>query len=130
MAVLIAWAIWQPLRSIDADNAATTALIQGNGAAALADATSAAASDPVAVLPLWELSDVYSDLGNPGRARAEALDAVSLQPQNPQSWGFLGAFYLAVHEPRPALSALERAHALDLSDPIISQDLAAARAGT
>ncbi len=130
VAILVAWAVWQPLRSIDADNAATTALIQGNGSAALADATSAAASDPVAVLPLWELSDVYADLGDPGRARAEALDAVKLQPQNPQSWGFLGAFYLSVHELRPALSALERAHALDLSDPIISQDLATARAET
>ena len=129
VAVLIAWAIWQPLRSIDADNAATTALIQGNGSAALADANSAAASDPVAVLPLWELSDVYSDLGEPERARAEALNAVNLQPENPQSWGFLGAFYLSAHEPRPALSALERAHALDLSDPIISQELANARAG-
>jgi hypothetical protein len=130
VAVLIAWAIWQPLRSVDADSAATTALIQGNGSAALADANSAAASDPVAVEPLWELSDLYADLGNPSRARAEALDAVNLQPENPQSWGFLGAFYLAAHERGPAISALARAHALDLSDPIIAQDLATARAGT
>jgi O-Antigen ligase len=128
LAVLICWAILQPLRSNDAQSAAITALTSGNGSAALADANTAVSTDPVAAAPLWVRSEVYSALGDRGRALSDALAATALQPQNPQTWAFLGRFYMAAHEPHKALAALERAHALALSDPLVAQQLAAAQA--
>jgi hypothetical protein len=128
LAVLIAWAIWQPLRSSSDQSAAIAALTGGNASAALADANGAVSTDPVAVTPLWVRSEVYSALGEHARALADARAAAVLQPQNPQTWAFLGQLYLSMHEPRQALVALTRAHALALSDPVIAQQLATAQA--
>jgi tetratricopeptide (TPR) repeat protein len=129
-ALVISWLIWQPLRSSDADAAAVAALTQGNSPAALADANAAVSRDPLAVAPLWIRSEIYSALGDRAHADAQAQAAVSLQPENPQTWAFLGALYLATHQPNLALAALTRAHALDLANPGLTQQLAAARAAS
>ena len=129
VAVLIAWAIWQPLRSSNAESAAIAALSAGNASAALADANAAVATDPVGAAPLWVRAGVYTALGEHPRALADARAAVSLQPENPQTWAFLGQMYLAAHEFGAAQAALLRARALALADPAIIAALAAARAG-
>jgi cytochrome c-type biogenesis protein CcmH/NrfG len=128
LAVLIAWAIWQPLRSSSDQSAAIAELTSHNASAALADANAAVSTDPVAATPLWVRSEVYSALGEHERALADARAAAVLQPQNPQTWAFLGQLYLTIHQPQLALQALTHAHALALSDPVIAQQLATAQA--
>ncbi len=130
IAIVAAWVIWQPLRSYDADGAAISALLRGDTSAALADARAAAASDPVSVEPLFELSEIYSGLGDRVAAERELLDAVSRQPSNPATWQRLGSFELQHGQPRKALDALERAHRLDLASVQTTQLLARARAAS
>jgi hypothetical protein len=127
-AVLALWAIWQPLRSANADAAAIDALARGNPGVALADARSAAARDPVSVSPLWELSAIFNSLGNGRAAHAELVDAVILQPDNPATWRELGLYNLAHHQPQRALSSLEKAYTLDRSSRETMQAIAQARA--
>jgi O-antigen ligase len=122
-AVLIAgWFVWQPLHSSDQVSAAIDALTRGDAQAALADARGAAASDPVSVEPLWELSAIYQALGSPAAARAELVRAAQVQPANPQTWQQLGSYDLEqAHRPRLALPELETALSLDRTSPIIAR---------
>jgi hypothetical protein len=113
-AVLAVWVIVQPLRSSDAYSAAITAAVRGNGRAALTDARSAAAENPVSVDPLFLLARLYADAGDPVAARAQLVDAVSRQPSNPQSWQELGCFDLQ-HRTGPASSELDRGLILEPS---------------
>src|SRR5204862_115138 len=80
----------------------------------LADARGAATSDPVSVDPLWELSAIYTALGDRAAARHELVEAARLQPSNPQTWRQLGAFDVAAHSPtQTALAELYTALRLD-----------------
>ncbi len=125
--LVAAFFVWQPLHSADSFGSAITAMGRGDAAAALADARSAADSDPVSVDPLWEQSAIYSALGNTNAARNALVRATSLQPENPQTWVQLGLFDLQRHQPRLAVSELETAHRLDLASGPISQQLGQAR---
>lgn len=125
--LLAAWFVWQPLRSADAFGAAISAMGRGDAAAALADARAAASSDPVSVDPLLEQSFIYGALRNQAAARSELVKATSLQPENPQTWMYLGTFDLQAHQPRLALSELETAHRLDLTSAAITTQLDQAR---
>ncbi len=127
LAVACGWAVWQPLRSQNADAAAVSAFAAGHTGAAIGDARAAATADPVAIDPLLQLSALYTATGDPQAARQQLLEAVRRQPENPQAWLALGQFELQAHRPRAALPALERARALDLGSPVISQALAQAR---
>lgn len=127
-ALVVAWFVWQPLHSADSFGSAITAMTRGDAGVALADARSAADSDPVSVDPLWEQSAIYSALGNQTAARSELAQATSLQPDNPQTWAQLGAFDLQRHQPRLALAELETAHRLDQASGTISQQLGQAHA--
>jgi O-Antigen ligase len=132
LAVLGAWAIWQPLRSANADSAGLAAIARGDTAAAIADARTAASSDPLALEPRFELSALYSAAGRPADARAELVKAVRLQPENALSWQQLGLYDLDHHQPVSALASLRRAHLLDLTNyptvAAIAQATAAAAA--
>jgi tetratricopeptide (TPR) repeat protein len=119
--------VWQPLRSVEHANAATTALGQGDGTRALTDAQAAASEDPVAWQPLWYLSEIYSAFRNERQARTELLAGVNRQPDNAQTWYQLGEFELNHGQARAALAALQRAHQLDLADPQTNAMLAQAR---
>lgn len=131
--LVIAWLIFQPLRSTNADAAALTAITRGNEAAAFQDARAAASDDPVSVDPLFELAALYRAAGNDAAALGELHKAVNLQPQNPQTWLTEGETLLALHRPAQALPALERASTLDVGSPEIASDIqratAEARAG-
>jgi cytochrome c-type biogenesis protein CcmH/NrfG len=110
---LAAWMVWQPLRSANADAAAITAALRGDTGTAIADARTASASDPVSVEPLWELSAIYSGLGNTQAAHRQLTDATTSQPSNPATWVQLAQFDLHHHHPAEAIRALRRALVLD-----------------
>jgi O-Antigen ligase len=125
--LLTCWMMLAPLRSSDADSAAVLALTQGHAHAALADARTAAARDPVSIEPLFELSAIYSSLGDQSAAHAELIAATNLQPANPETWQQLGLYELQQHQLQQALAALQRALTLNRrSEPTI-QAIAQAR---
>ena len=128
LALVCSWAIWQPLRSANADAAAISALTRGDTRSALANARAAVARDPLSIEPLWDLAAIFTATGNPRAARAELVRAVALQPQNPASWQQLGSYDLERHRPRAALTALQRAQSLDLGSASIAQAIERARA--
>jgi hypothetical protein len=125
--LIVAWFVWQPLHSADSFGSAISAMSRGDAAAALADARSAADSDPVSIDPLLEESAIYSSLGNEPAARAELVQATSLQPDNPQTWVYLGSFDLQRHQARLAVGELQTAHRLDLTSVPISRQLSQAQ---
>ncbi|MGH2866204.1 MAG: O-antigen ligase family protein [Solirubrobacteraceae bacterium] len=113
LALLAAWLIWQPLRSSDASSAALAAAGQGRTGQAFSAAHDAAAADPLALQPRFVLASLYASIGNQRAARAQLAQAVSLQPENRDSWLALGQYDLAHGQPRRALASLRRAVALD-----------------
>ena len=117
VALVCAWTIWQPLRSANAADAALAALGQGNARAALADARTAAARNPVDVEPLWDLSAIYGAIGQPGAAHAELARAVRLQPANPATWLQLGEYDLQLGRRQEAITVLQAALYLDPHSP-------------
>jgi hypothetical protein len=129
VALAAAWFVWQPLRSDKADAAAVKAMLSGRGAAALADARTAVASNPVSVDALSDLSAVYSGLGDLRNARAQLLKATSVQPQNPATWIALAKFDLYFGPASSGLRELQqRALPLAPSSSEIHQLIAQARA--
>jgi hypothetical protein len=124
-AIVISWAIWQPLRADDSVNSGISALARGDTRAALTDGNAAASEDPVSLDPLRELSAVYSALGDRARAEAELVRATQVQPDNAASWSALGQFASA-RQPRLALAALRRAARLDITSASTQAALEAA----
>ncbi len=118
LALLAAWAIWQPLRAVQAETSAQDDLIAGRGGGALSAARTAAARDPLSPDPLWTEADVLGALGRPAGSRRVLEQAVALEPQNPDTWRRLAAFDRA-HGLRAA-AALDTAHVhtLDRTDVI------------
>jgi O-Antigen ligase len=129
VSLLLAWLIWQPLSSADSIASAENAAVSGDTSAAFADARDAAGSDPLALQPLFVLSELYQSVRDEPAARAELVKAVQLQPENSQSWYQLGSFDLANHQARRALPSLQRAFALDPTVPQTGIALAQAQAG-
>jgi cytochrome c-type biogenesis protein CcmH/NrfG len=122
IAILAIWVTLQPLRSSDAYWSAFTALTHGNAGAALTDARTAAAENPVSIDPLFLLSRIYTSAGNGGAARRELVKATSLQPSNPQTWQQLGCYDLGQHRPQAAGSELGRAFVLEPGQAQIRTD--------
>ena len=122
----VAWVVWQPLRSSDADASAVTELVAGRTDAALSDAQTAVSADPVSAAALWELSEIHTATGDRAAARADLVRATSRQPANPDTWQTLGEFDLRYGHLQPAISELNKAASLDLSAVQPMFDLAAA----
>jgi hypothetical protein len=126
--LIAAWFVWQPLHSSDQVTAAINAITRGDAPAALAAARGAASSDPVSVDPLWELSAIYSAIGNQAASRAELVKATDVQPSNAETWQQLGSYDLQAHHPELAMPELQRALRLDRTSQVTAQNLAQARA--
>ena len=124
--IVAAWFVWQPLHSQNAFDAAISAMSGGNSTAALADAQSAAASNPVSIEPLIELSEIYSARHNPTAARQELVKAMDIQPSNPETYEQLGQFDLAQNQAIVAVLEFQTAQLLDRSSTPLAQQLAAA----
>jgi tetratricopeptide (TPR) repeat protein len=93
-ALLVAWAQWQPQRSVDASQRALAQLAR-EPRAAQASARAAISRDPLSAQALFTLAAVQQGAGDPSAARATLQRAVRLQPSNPQTWLALGEFDLA-----------------------------------
>ncbi len=118
VALIGAWVMWQPLRSAQA-----MADAENHPATAFASARTAASRDPLSIEPLYLLSVLYQRAGRPGAARTELVKATQLQPENPESWLWLGQLDLATGRDEDAL--LEMAQVFALNQPVDTTRLAA-----
>ena len=122
LGILAAWTAWQPLRSVDADNAAIAVAAQ-DYPRALALAETAASRNPLSIDPLHTRALVESANRHPDRARAALVAAVRLQPSNPSTWEYLSRFALdQENDPQLALRLLGPALYLDPKSPTGAQD--------
>jgi hypothetical protein len=126
VALALAYAIWQPLRAVQADNAAIAAVTARHGGQAVTDARSAVSYDPLSLDAISTLASVYEDTGQPALARAELVLGTSRQPENYRSWYYLGDYDLHHGRPRIALIELSRAAHLSPADYPTFVDLGAA----
>ena len=118
VALVAAWAMWQPLRSYQAGQSALEALDEGQFANAQRLARTAHDRNPLAVEPYWELAAVLEATNRPKQARAALRDAVKLQPSNPAVWERLATFELRQNRPLAAVQAARAAIYLDPLSPI------------
>jgi hypothetical protein len=110
-----AWMQWLPQRSADQVNASVNA---ATNAEAFADARAAIGSDPLALEPRFALAGLYQSVNDVPAARAELIDAVDTQPENPATWAQLGTVELQAGQPQQALTALRHVIELDhIPDP-------------
>ena len=114
VALIAAWATWQPLRSQGAMDDALAALEHKDVKAARADAQAAQDRNPLAVEPLFVRSVVEQQAGDQAGAKRALEDAVKLQPSNAEPWLRLANYQLNVaHDPAQAKAALGPALYLD-----------------
>jgi hypothetical protein len=113
LSALGAWIVWEPQRSVNADSAAISAMERGDTATALADARTAATSNPVSIDPLVELSAIYEGLGNQTAAHDQLIDATRRQPSNPTAWEWRAQFDVRHHLTDDAVRSLRSALRLD-----------------
>jgi hypothetical protein len=114
VALIAAWATWQPLRSQNAQDDALAALERKDTKAARADAQAAQDRNPLAVEPLFVRAVVEQQAGDQAAARRALEDAVKLQPTNSEPWLRLANYDLNVaHDPAQAEAALGPALYLD-----------------
>jgi tetratricopeptide (TPR) repeat protein len=117
VSLVAAWAIWQPLRSIDSGENALTLTENGRFTEARAAARRAHDENPLAVEPLFELAAVQEASGRPAQGRSALVDALRLQPANPKPWKRLANFDLRRGRPKAALTAARAAEFLDPRSP-------------
>jgi cytochrome c-type biogenesis protein CcmH/NrfG len=108
VALLAAWAQWQPQRSSDSSQQALALLARYPGRA-VAAARAAVARDPLSAQALFTLATVQQASGQPALARGTLQRAVRLQPSNPQTWLTLGEYDLAARLPLAARNELAAA---------------------
>jgi hypothetical protein len=111
------WAIWQPERSVDASDAALTALLDGHVDEARSHAQDATSIDPLSIDALFTLAAIERASRDSQAARDALQHAVELQPANPESWLRLGQFELDQGHLRRALRLLGAAIYLDPRGP-------------
>ena len=137
VALATAWAQWQPLRSEQAANAGAVALssaeialntkgqhAQANRLLSLAraDEQTAVARNPLDIIPLAFLGDVYSAQGNDAAAARTFAREVTLQPSNAQTWDDLGLYYLNAGKRAMAQSAFATELYLNPQDPSVKDE--------
>ena len=126
-ALLAAWAAYQPVRSVNAGDAALEKLEQGAYEPAAATAQIAVDRNPLSVDPLFELAAIQQARGQTPEAKAALVRATEVQPANAEVWRRLGEFRLdALAEPRAALKDFQAAYYLDPQNPRSWSDLVVA----
>jgi hypothetical protein len=113
-ALVVGYAILQPLRAVHSDNSALAALGRGDIKGAEAAALRARDQNRLSVDPLFNLALIAQTAGHPAAATAALEQAVRLQPRNPNTWTQLGEHLLFdLHNPQAALGPLGAAVYLD-----------------
>jgi hypothetical protein len=114
IALTAAWTAFQPVRAVNAGDAAFARLDRGQHAAAADIARIATERNPLSVDPLFELATIEQARGRNDEAEAALERAVELQPANAETWRRLGRLRLSVlGQPAEALSAFRAAYYLD-----------------
>lgn len=128
--VLLAVSWVFPYLAVRAENAAFTASGQGDAAAALEHARSAARYNPLAADPLITEAQILQQLGRNREALGVLRAAVQLQPDNYEVHYQQGLLYLKAFDRKDAASAaFERALSLNPHDPVLRFELDMARGG-
>jgi len=130
LALAAAWTAAQPVRAINAGEAAFERLALGQPEAAVSIAQIATERNPLAAEPLFELAAIRQGVGDVRGAQRALERAVELQPANPEAWRRLGRLRLSVlNDPQGALQAFRAAYFLDPRSPgAVSDVLEASRA--
>ena len=114
IALAAAWAIWQPQRSVAADEAALASLDEGRVDDARVEALGARSRDPLSIQPLLDLSTVAQRAGRGDLAVAALERAVRLAPADPESWRAIADYRLnTLGDVSGAYAALRAAVYLD-----------------
>jgi hypothetical protein len=114
IALAAAWTAFQPVRAVNAGDAAFDRLDRGQPDAAADIARIATDRNPLSVEPLFELAAIEELRGRNEEAEAALERAVELQPANAETWRRLGRFRLsALGQPDEALRAFRAAYYLD-----------------
>jgi cytochrome c-type biogenesis protein CcmH/NrfG len=117
-AVIVAYAVWQPLRSVDASNEALARLESGDLKGAIDEAYAARDRNPLSLEPLSVLAVAQVASKDISGAETTLKREVSMQPANPEPWVRLADFQLnELKDPKAALRSLERAVGLDPHNP-------------
>ena len=85
-------------------------------AKALSEGRAAERVDPWSVVPHYLQAGALEDLGRPGAAREELLQALDLEPRNAATLGLLGDFEARASQKAAAVGWYRRALALDPLD--------------
>jgi hypothetical protein len=130
LALTAAWTAIQPVRAVNAGDAAIERLQDGNLEAAVSIAQIAHARNPLSPEPLWELAYVEQQRGRLASAEDALEEAVRIQPASAETWRRLGRFQLSsLNQPGDALASFRAAYFLDPRHPSSTSDfLEASRA--
>jgi hypothetical protein len=130
VALAAAWTAIQPVRSVNAGDAAIARLQSGNLDAAVDIAHIAQDRNPLSPEPLWELGYLEELRGRLAAAEEAYEEAVRVQPANAETWRRLGRFQLSsLNQPSDALASFRAAYFLDPRNPASTSDfLEASRA--
>lgn len=114
IAVLCAWAVWQPERAVHATDRAYELLDRGDFRGASEQVLRARELDPYSPNPLFVTATVLAEAGRPKAAYQVLEQAVLEHPRDPETWLRLASFELdRVDLPARALSTLQGASAID-----------------
>lgn len=114
LALIAAWAAYQPYRSDSANTDALNLLASGKLAAAERQAERARSIDPGSVSPLWTEASIAVAQHNLPKAQVKFQDAVFDQPSNPEAWTRLAEFELyRMNRPQQAIDIVSGALYLD-----------------
>jgi tetratricopeptide (TPR) repeat protein len=118
VAFVAAWAALQPVRSVNAEDAAFERFDQGALPQAASIARIAHERDPLAVEPLFDIATIEQARGDLDAARRALEKAIALEPATAEVWRRLGHLRLtAYQDPKGALRAFEAAYYLDPKSP-------------
>jgi O-antigen ligase len=126
IALVAAWAIWQPQRAQAANEASVELLANDRTGDALVLVRQAISRDPVSADPLFQLAQVQAAANRPQDGLATLQRAVRMQPQNPDTWRELAAYQSTVMKsPSGAYASLRAALALDPRNPLLREEFVA-----
>jgi O-antigen ligase/polysaccharide polymerase Wzy-like membrane protein len=108
VALIGGWLMWQPLRSAQAMGDA-----ENHPDRAFASAHIAASRDPLALEPLYLLSELYQAANDTRGARAQLAKATQVQPDNPRPWVLLGLLDFHSGRRSDAINEMKRVLALE-----------------
>jgi hypothetical protein len=124
IALVAAWAAYQPQRSVAAGDEALALLDRGQYEQAVAMAQTAVDRNPLSPDPLFELAAIQQARGQTPEAKAALVRATEVQPASAEAWRRLGQFRLdALSEPRGALKNFQAAYYVDPTNPRSWSDL-------